>query len=93
MLFHQLPDRQSDSTSARCSPYVPAMTKKDMTIADLAEWFRGVPRDNLVLIKTRDGVKRMTLCEGTYVYEKDGRIIATPAQSGTRYAMLIHVED
>jgi hypothetical protein len=76
------------------SLYVPLMPNNDMTIPDLAEWFHGVPRHNLVLVRTPDGVvRRMDHIQATYVYEKDGQLITTPAQHGTRFAMVIHVED
>ena len=37
----------------------------EMTIADLANALRGIPRDALVLIDTPDGLKRLRMVVGT----------------------------
>lgn len=42
----------------------------EMTIADLANALRGIPRDALVLIDTPDGPKRLRTVEGTRVGER-----------------------
>ncbi len=46
-----------------------------MTIADLANALRGIPRDALVLIDTPDGPKRLRMVAGTYVGEREGKMV------------------
>ncbi len=46
-----------------------------MTIADLANALRSIPRDSLVLIDTPDGLKRLQVVERARVGERQGRIM------------------
>ncbi len=62
----------------------------EMTIADLANALRGIPRDALVLIDTPDGPKRLRMVVGTHVAERDGKIVPHPAYE--RYAVILQTE-
>ena len=56
----------------------------EMTIADLANALRGIPRDALVLIGTPDGPKRLRMVVGTHVGERGQDRAAAPSPSGMR---------
>jgi len=62
----------------------------DMTIVDLANALRGIPRDALVLIDTPDGPKRLRMVAGSYIGERKGGM-ERRAQS-ERYAVILQAE-
>jgi len=62
----------------------------EMTIADLANALRGIPRDALALIDTPDGLKRLRMVVGTRVGEREGRILRHPEFE--RYAVILQAE-
>ena len=47
----------------------------EMTIADLANALRGIPRDSLLLIDTPNGLKRLQMVERARVGVREGRIV------------------
>ncbi len=61
-----------------------------MTIADLANALRGIPRDALVLIDTPDGLKRLRMVVGTRVGKREGRILRHVEFE--RYAVILQAE-
>ena len=61
-----------------------------MTIADLANALRGIPRDALVLIDTPDGPKRLRMVVGTRVGECEGKMVRHPEFK--RYTVILQAE-
>ena len=61
-----------------------------MTIADLANALRGIPRDALVLIDTPDGPKRLRMVAGTRVGEREVKMVRHPKFE--RYAVILQAE-
>ena len=61
-----------------------------MTIADLANALRGIPRDALVLIDTPDGLKRLRMVAGSYVGEQEGKMVRRGQSE--RYAVILQAE-
>ncbi len=62
----------------------------EMTIADLANALRGIPRDSLVLIDTPGGPKRLRMVTGTYVAEHEGKMVRHGQSE--RYAVVLQAE-
>ena len=61
-----------------------------MTVAALANALRGILRDALVLIDTPDGPKRLRMVAGSYVGEREGRMVRRGQSE--RYAVILQPE-
>ncbi len=62
----------------------------EMTIADLANALRGIPRDALVLIDTPDGPRRLCMVAGSHVADREGRMVRH--SQSERYAVILQAE-
>ena len=70
-------------------PFPPRSQMHKMTIADLANAFRGLPRDTVILIETPDGPRRLRMVVCTRVAE--GETVETHPAHG-RVAVVLRTE-
>ena len=60
---------------------------KDITIADLTNALRGIPRDAVILIDTPDGPQRLQMIQPTRMAARGTALEPHPA--GERYAIIL----
>ena len=63
----------------------------EMTIADLAIAFRGMPRDTLILLDTPAGARRLRMVMCTRAGDRDGEVETHPAHG--RMAVVLTTEE